>query len=80
MGPPLASASVRSTAARIRALVRGAAFWAAVLLPFAAVAALALGGSLGTVGPLLACNVAALVLGHGYRPAGDRRQRTYNQL
>ena len=51
--------------------VRAAAFWAAVLLPFCSLALLfgvvELETSAVGLGSLLAANVAALLVGHGYR-------------
>ncbi|MFB6100988.1 MAG: hypothetical protein ABEJ73_00295 [Haloplanus sp.] len=64
--PSVRSAHVRSTATRVGAAVRATAFWSAVVLPFAVIAALAL-GNLSVAGLLLAGNAAALVAGHGYR-------------
>lgn len=49
--------------------VRAVAFWAAIVLPFLSVALFAMGPRTdpATLGPLLAANVAALLIGHGYR-------------
>jgi hypothetical protein len=60
--------AVRDTtaAARAEGAVRAAAFWSAVVLPFSALAVLAVGGDLTLVGALLAVNAAALFVGHGY--------------
>lgn len=50
--------------------VRGGAFWAAVLLPFCVLALLVLGiettAEYTLFAALVAANVVALVLGHGY--------------
>jgi hypothetical protein len=48
--------------------VRAAAFWAAIVLPFLSVALVATGVATDspTLGSLLAANVAALLVGHGY--------------
>ena len=51
--------------------VRAAAFWAAVVLPFCSLALVLglveFGQARVGLGSLLAANVAALLLGHGYR-------------
>lgn len=49
--------------------VRAAAFWAAIVLPFLSVALVAtgIGTDPSTLGSLLTANVAALLVGHGYR-------------
>lgn len=65
----------RSTAARAGHLVRAAAFWSAVALPFAVIGLVVLGSPLSEVGLLLACNAAALVVGHGYASDRPRRDR-----
>lgn len=48
--------------------VRAAAFWAAVVLPFLSVALVAMGVETDSakLGSLLAANVVALLVGHGY--------------
>ena len=70
MVPSVATHRARSAAARTGSAVRAAAFWSAVALPFAVIGLLAFGVPLTWIGLLLACNVAALVVGHGY--ASDR--------
>ncbi|GAB6860647.1 hypothetical protein ACFR97_08075 [Haloplanus litoreus] len=57
----------RSVAARAGSAVRAAAFWAAVALPFSAIALLAFDRNLSLVAAVLAVNAAALIVGHGYR-------------
>jgi hypothetical protein len=69
---PVGSARPLAAAVRAGRVVRAAAFWSAVALPVAAIAALAVGVDLATVGFLLVCNAAALVVGHGYRDDGRR--------
>jgi hypothetical protein len=66
LGPALRA---RSAAARAGTVLRATAFWSAVVLPFVAIVAI-VGGEVFTAVLLLACNVAALVVGHGY--ASDR--------
>ena len=72
---PVRPAGPRSAAARAGCAVRAAAFWIAVALPLLVIVALAVGGDLTLVALLLACNAAALVVGHGYRsPETDDRR------
>jgi hypothetical protein len=49
--------------------VRASAFWAAIVLPFVSLALMATGhvASASSFGSVLAANVAAFVVGHGYR-------------
>ncbi len=58
------------TAATVPEPVRAGAFWAAVLLPFCALALLAIGLSSRIeyliFASLVAVNIVALILGHGY--------------
>jgi hypothetical protein len=75
MVPSVATHRARSAAARTGSAVRAAAFWSAVALPFAVIGLLALGVPLSWVGLLLACNAAALVVGHGH--ASDRPNREH---
>jgi hypothetical protein len=63
-----------SAAARAGHLVRAAAFWCAVALPFAVIGLVAVGLPLSEVGLLLLCNAAALVVGHGYRDERPNRE------
>jgi Mg2+/citrate symporter len=58
-------------AARTGGVVRAAAFWSAVVLPVAVLAAL-VAGDLSLVGLLLAGNAAALVVGHDHRASAAR--------
>lgn len=60
---------------RVLGLVRGIAFWTAILLPFTYVPLL-LGDPPETLfGTLLALNVVALVVGHGHRRQPRERRR-----
>ncbi|WP_251341672.1 hypothetical protein [Haloplanus halophilus] len=70
--PSVRSVRARGAAERAGVAVRAAAFWAAVALPFSAIALLALGWDLSLVAVVLAVNAAALYLGHGYRDRSDR--------
>jgi len=49
--------------------IRAVAFWAAIIMPFVSVGLVAngVGADPATLGSLLAANVGAFVLGHGYR-------------
>jgi len=67
MVPSVSSHRARSAATRTGSAVRAAAFWTAVVLPFAVIGLLAVGASLAQVAPLLLCDAAALVVGHAYR-------------
>lgn len=67
MVPSVSTHQARSAAARTGSALRAVAFWSAVALPFAIIVLLATGTPLSWVGLLLLCNVAALVVGHGYR-------------
>jgi hypothetical protein len=74
MVPSVATHHARSAAARTGSAVRAAAFWSAVALPFAVIGLLVLGVPLSVIALLLLCNLAALVVGHGYaseRPPRD---------
>ena len=75
MVPSVSTPRARSAAARTGSAVRAAAFWSAVALPFAVIVLLALGTPLSWVGLLLLCDVAALLVGHGYR--ADRPNREH---
>jgi hypothetical protein len=51
--------------------VRAVAFWSAIALPFSIGILLVIGSSLDVVGVLLACNVVASLVGHGYKSPAD---------
>jgi len=72
MVPSVSPHHARSAAARAEGVARATAFWSAVALPFAVISLLAVGVPLSWVWLLLACNAAALVVGHGHRDDATR--------
>ena len=71
--PELVSGVVREAVS----LVRGAAFWIAALLPFSYLPLLGSASvSFGGFTKLLALNVVAVLVGHGYRRDPDEEEGT----